>query len=81
MPLLLLSEVVQCIVWIAEYFEDASEFAWMFETLMEIFKSFEKEDEILWPHLIYGIFRAASKIHLVCSNFRTLWRFPVGQCS
>ncbi|CAG7730919.1 unnamed protein product [Allacma fusca] len=64
MPLLLLTEVVQCIVRMAEYFEDTYQYVWMFETLVEIFKSFEKEDEILWPHLIYGVFYAAARIPL-----------------
>lgn len=65
MPLLLLSEVVRSIVVLSEYFEENAQFQWMYETLMEIYKSFEKEDEVLWPHLMYGIFYSAAKIELV----------------
>lgn len=72
MPLLLLSEVVRSIVVLSEYFEDNAQFQWMYETLMEVYKSFEKEDEILWPHLIYGIFYSASKIQLVSSFISTI---------
>lgn len=66
MPLLLLSEVVRSVVVLSEYFEESNQFLWMYETLMEVYKSFEKEDEVLWPHLMYGIFYSAGKIQLVC---------------
>ncbi|ODN00588.1 Huntingtin, partial [Orchesella cincta] len=72
MPLLLLSEVVRSIVVLSEYFEENSQFQWMYDTLMEIYKSFEKEDEVLWPHLIYGIFYSASKIELETEQVTTL---------
>jgi len=65
MPLLLLSDVVESIVAISEYFEDSSQYFWMHETLLEIYRSFEKEDEIIWPHLIYGLCYASSKVNLV----------------
>ncbi|XP_035714304.1 huntingtin isoform X3 [Folsomia candida] len=64
MPLHLLSEVIQSIVIMAEYFEDVSQYSWMYETLLEIHKSLDKEDEILWPHLMYGLFYSAAKITL-----------------
>lgn len=70
MPLLLLSEVVRSIVVLSEYFEETSQFQWMHETLLEIYKSFEKEDEVLWSHLMYGVFYAASKIELVSGGKR-----------
>lgn len=62
MPLHLLSEVIQSIVIMAEYFEDVSQYSWMYETLTEIQKSLDKEDEMLWPHLMYGIFFSAAKL-------------------
>jgi hypothetical protein len=37
----------------------------MYTTLLEIYKGCDREDDILWPHLIYGIFSSASKIPLV----------------
>jgi hypothetical protein len=67
MPLLLLSEVIQSIVIMSQYFEDVTQYTWMYETLVDIPKSFDKEDEILWPHLIYGIFYSAAKLTLVLS--------------
>jgi len=60
--------VVESIVVISEYFDDISQHIWMYYTLLEIYKSCEKEDEVLWPHLTYGIFAAASKVPLVSSS-------------
>jgi hypothetical protein len=65
MPLYLLSEVIQSIVVMSEYFDELSQYNWMHETLVEIYKSCEREDEVLWPHLIYGICFAGSKLSLV----------------
>ncbi len=65
MPLHLISKVVESILNISEYFDDVSHYAWMYTTLLEIYKGCDREDDILWPHLIYGIFSSASKIPLV----------------
>jgi len=67
MPLFLLSEVIHSIVVLSEYFDDQSQYSWMYETLVEIYKSCEREDEVLWPHLMYGICFAGSKLTLVSS--------------
>lgn len=67
MPLFLTSQVVESVINISRYFEETSQFVWMFEMLMEVYKGCEKEDEVLWSHLIYGIFVAASNHTIVNS--------------
>lgn len=56
---------METILNISEYFEEVQNYSWMFETFMNIFRGLEKEEEIVWPHLIYGIFVASAKIELV----------------
>jgi len=70
MPLLLITKVVESVVNVSKYFDDPSQYVWMFDMFMEINKGCEKEDEVLWTHLVYGIFIAASNFTVV--NFYPL---------
>lgn len=52
----------------------------MYETLLEIHKSLDKEDEILWPHLMYGLFYSAAKITLVLITLTSISIIGTAAC-
>ena len=60
MPLRLLHEVVRSLLLVSELFVERSQFQWMLDSCMELWKVHLAEDEVLRRHLIVAICKASA---------------------
>ncbi|CAG9829715.1 unnamed protein product [Diabrotica balteata] len=72
-----LHEAVRSTIMISDLFTDKSQFSWMMEVFLELFKIHHSEDEFLYQYLILGICKAAAVLSPDLETFDNLKKMLV----